>query len=208
MCIPSRTAVRRGHAPAASRHSILPGDSAVRQWRWKNTRGPHRSRHVPNARLPAIFTGTRSGPICTFRRSSQFAAGTQRRVAVDVLRTIEDRPGHFAGVLRIGLFGRKIHDLIRNPDPKDPHLIFLCDSPSPNDPAAREGRGTAPHATDADRSPGSRGEDLRYISTAAPPQILAALHLPQLVDLTPRQPPHQRRGHRERHESIWSPSAP
>ncbi len=114
---------------------------------------------------------------------------SERRVGVDVLRSVEDRTGHFVGVVKIGLFSKKIEQLIKNPNPQDFHLIFLCDSPSPLDPArVKEGGRLLAPLTLSDRLQ-EMGDDLRYVSTAAPPQILAALKLPQLVDLGRGSPP-------------------
>ncbi len=124
-----------------------------------------------------------------FAQIDQNLPGPRRRAAVEVLRTIEDRPGHFTGVLKIGLFSRRLEKLIANHDPQDPHLIFLCDSPSPLDPQRVKQGGRLVTPLDASDRLEEMGDDLRYVSTAAPPQILAALRLPQLVDLGRGSPP-------------------
>ena len=55
----------------------------------------------------------------------------KRRVEVSVQKTIEDSPGHFVGVLRVGLLAAKIDEAVQQhitgPGQPDQHLIFLCD---------------------------------------------------------------------------------
>src|ERR1700761_4614936 len=55
----------------------------------------------------------------------------KRRVEVSVQKTVEDKPGHFAGVLRVGLLAAKIDEAVKQhitePGQPDDHLIFLCD---------------------------------------------------------------------------------
>ncbi len=56
----------------------------------------------------------------------------KRRVEVSVQKTVEDKPGHFVGVLRVGLLAAKINEAVQQhitgpPGQPDQHLIFLCD---------------------------------------------------------------------------------
>jgi adenylate cyclase len=95
---------------------------------------------------------------------------TDRRVEVSVQKAIDNPPGHFVGVLRIGLFKNAIDNTIANPPAVDTstHTIFLCDN---------EGRLVA--------LSGSNhyivsGDDLRLDPAGAPPQVLAALARPSL----------------------------
>lgn len=145
----------------------------------------------PTFRTPASrqFYGDAIWTDLHYAQIDQYFPENQRRVAVDVLRSVEDRPGHFVGVLKIGLFSKKIEQLIENPDLQDFHQIFMCDSPSPLDPArVKEGGRLLAPLTPSDRLE-EMGDDLRYVSIAGPRQILAALRLPQLVDLGRGSPP-------------------
>jgi adenylate cyclase len=55
----------------------------------------------------------------------------KRRVEVSVQKTVEDTPGHFVGVLRVGLLAAKIDQAVEQhitgAGQPDQHLIFLCD---------------------------------------------------------------------------------
>jgi adenylate cyclase len=93
----------------------------------------------------------------------------RRRVEVSVQEAIDEPPGHFAGVLRIGLFKDKIDRAIEMP-PVDTrtHTIFLCD----NDARLIAMSGTTHYRL--------YGDDLRVDPKDAPPQILEALQRPIL----------------------------
>ena len=98
------------------------------------------------------------------------AAPTEhRRVEVSVQEAIDDPPGHFAGVLRIGLFKDKIdHSIEVAPVDSATHTIFLCDN---------EGRIVAMSGT---THYGLYGDDLRVDPANAQRQVMAALNLPIL----------------------------
>jgi adenylate cyclase len=97
----------------------------------------------------------------------------KRRVEVSVLKAIESPAGHFAGVLRIGLFKDAIDRAIDLPDTVDAatHSLFICDS---------GGRlialtGTYPYV--------ASGDDLRIRSSDAPMEVQAALQRPALASV-------------------------
>lgn len=56
----------------------------------------------------------------------------ERRVEVSVQKTVEDEKGDFLGVLRVGLFQKKIDKItqlkLAPHDPKDPHIVFITDT--------------------------------------------------------------------------------
>ncbi|MGA3172095.1 MAG: adenylate/guanylate cyclase domain-containing protein [Chthoniobacteraceae bacterium] len=99
---------------------------------------------------------------------------TDRRVEVSVQETIENPPGRFAGVLRIGLFKNAIDRAIENPPAVDTstHTIFLCDS---------DGRLIALSGTNHYMV---SGDDLRLNPAGSPPRVLAALARPALRTVT------------------------
>ncbi len=102
----------------------------------------------------------------------------QRRVEVSVQKALENPPGHFAGVLRIGLFTRAIDDAIKYPPSVDrkTHTIFLC----VNDAHLIALPGSADYAV--------MGDDVRLTGAKAPPQVTAALALPSLKSVTSDHP--------------------
>ena len=92
-----------------------------------------------------------------------------RRVEVSVQEAIDFPPGHFAGVLRIGLFKDKIDNSIAvAPVDLTTHTIFLCDN---------EARLVAISGPTHYRL---YGNDVRVDPVNAPRQVLAALKLPIL----------------------------
>ncbi len=105
----------------------------------------------------------------------------QRRVELSVQRTIEDSAGHFAGVLRVGLFKSEIDDSVRQDITEvmkgDQHLIFLCD------PQGRliTGWGDRHRVT-------ASGDDLRISPANVPPMVARALQEPALQDLSEDRP--------------------
>ncbi len=100
----------------------------------------------------------------------------RRRVVVTVQKAVEDAPGHFAGVLRVGLTTQRIDELPREVS-SDSQRVFLCDS---------EGRLVAR------LDPGDRlelvGDDLRVASARMRPEIAAALANPVLRELSEERP--------------------
>jgi adenylate cyclase len=97
----------------------------------------------------------------------------QRRVELSVQKTVEDAAGHFAGVLRVGLFKSEIDAAVRRGvtglGDRDPHLIFLCDSQG----RLITGWGSRDRVT-------TSGDDLRIAPADVPPAVAEALTLPQL----------------------------
>ncbi len=97
----------------------------------------------------------------------------QRRVELSVQKTVEDAPGHFAGVLRVGLFKAEIDDAVRQNVTGvmtgDPHLIFLCDTQG----RLITGWGSRDRVT-------TSGDDLRIAPADIPPVVSRALNLPAL----------------------------
>jgi len=91
----------------------------------------------------------------------------ERRVVVTVQKAVEDAPGHLAGVLRVGLLARTIDELPRVQDGDGPRRVTLSDS---------EGRLVA-RVDPSDRVV-LDGDDLRVVSTRAPPEVRAALQPP------------------------------
>ena len=94
----------------------------------------------------------------------------KRRVEVSLLKAIEAPAGHFAGVLRIGLFKDAIDRAIELPDTVDAsmHSHFICDS---------SGRLIA--MAGANQYVES-GDDLRLSGSDAPPEVQTALQRPSL----------------------------
>jgi adenylate cyclase len=96
-----------------------------------------------------------------------------RREEVSVLKAIESPAGHFAGVLRIGLFNKAINRAIELPNTVDTRVrsfysLFICDN---------TGRLIA--LPGDDRYADSNG-DLRLAATDAPPEVQTALQRPAL----------------------------
>jgi adenylate cyclase len=87
----------------------------------------------------------------------------ERRVVVTVQKAIEDAPGQFAGVLRVGLLTRTIDSLPRRRS-TEVERVFLCDA---------DGRLVARLESDDRIEP--VGDDLRVQSSRVPPEIQAAL---------------------------------
>jgi adenylate cyclase len=100
----------------------------------------------------------------------QAKAESQRRVEVSVQKAIDDPPGQFAGVLRIGLFKGAIDRAVTMPPGVDTsnHSIFLCDS---------DGRLIALSGSNHYML---SGDDVRLSPDGAPPQVLDALKRPIL----------------------------
>ena len=100
----------------------------------------------------------------------------QRRVELSVQRTIEDATGHFAGVLRVGLFKSEIDGAVRQNITGvmkgDPHLIFLCDSQG----RLITGWGNRDRVT-------TSGDDLRIAPADVPPTVERALEEPELKNI-------------------------
>ncbi len=105
----------------------------------------------------------------------------KRRVELSVQKTIEDSPGHFAGVLRVGLLKSKIDGAVRQhitgQAEGDPHLIFLCDKQG----RLITGWGDRDHVTVS-------GDDLRIAPGDVPPMVATALQQPALKDVDATRP--------------------
>jgi adenylate cyclase len=105
----------------------------------------------------------------------------QRRVEVSVQKAIEDSPGHFAGVLRVGLMKTQIEGAVQqhitSRDEGDPHLIFICDNEG-RLIAGFGGRGRVVVS----------GDDLRVAPADVPPVAARALQEPALKDLDRDRP--------------------
>jgi adenylate cyclase len=97
----------------------------------------------------------------------------KRRVELSVQKTVEDASGHFAGVLRVGLFKTEIDGAVRQNVTGvmqgDPHLIFLCDTQG----RLITGWGNRDRVT-------TSGDDLRIAPGDVPPVVAQALELPIL----------------------------
>ncbi len=106
----------------------------------------------------------------------------KRRVEVSVQKTVEDKPGHFVGVLRVGLLAAKIdqavHQHITGPGQPDDHLIFLCD---------QDGRlitGFPGH----EQVTLSGNDDLRVPTDGIPEPVVRALKEPALAKVDSEHP--------------------
>ncbi len=97
----------------------------------------------------------------------------QRRVELSVQKTVEDASGHFAGVLRVGLFKSEIDGAVRQNVTGvmrgDPHLIFLCDTQG----RLITGWGNRDRVT-------TSGDDLRIAPSDVPPVVARAVEQPAL----------------------------
>jgi adenylate cyclase len=100
----------------------------------------------------------------------------ERRIVVTAQKTVDDVPGHFAGVVRAGILGRTIDELPRmgadDVDPGAPARAFLCDPRgrlltrlAPGDPVV------------------VLGDDLRVVPASVPPEVAAALAHPDATSL-------------------------
>jgi len=102
----------------------------------------------------------------------------EQRVEVSVQKSIDNPPGQFAGVLRIGLFKDAIDRAIDMPSSVDTqtHTIFLCDS----DGHLVALSGSNHYVT--------IGDDVRVSPADAPLPVAAALRLPILHTVTDSHP--------------------
>lgn len=91
----------------------------------------------------------------------------QRRVVVSVQKAIEDTPGHFAGVLRVGLLTHAI-DALPATRSRDPEQVLLCDD---------QGRLVARLSPD-DKVVSTNDDELRVVPAHEPPEVAAALAHP------------------------------
>jgi adenylate cyclase len=100
----------------------------------------------------------------------------KRRVEVSVQKTVEDKPGHFAGVLRVGLLAAKIDEAVEQhitgPGEPDQHLIFLCDQQG----RLITGFPEHEHVT-------LTGDDLRIPTEGIPGPVVRALKEPALTQV-------------------------
>jgi adenylate cyclase len=100
----------------------------------------------------------------------------RRRVEVSVQKTVEDAPGHFVGVLRVGLLAAKIDEAVEQhitgPGQPDQHLIFLCDQQG----RLITGFPGHEHVTVS-------GDDLRIPTTGIPDPVVRALQDPALAGI-------------------------
>jgi hypothetical protein len=100
----------------------------------------------------------------------------ERRVIVTVQKAVEDVPGHFVGVMRVGLLTQTIDNLPRI-DTSESQRVFLCDL---------KGRLVArPDVVDAVQPV---GDDLRVVSRRLPPETAAALESLRLLGLSEARP--------------------
>ena len=103
-----------------------------------------------------------------------------KRVVLSVQKAVEDRPGHFVGVIRVGLLASTI-DALPGLDAggtaADPRFVFLCDA---------EGR-LVSRIRPSDRIALS-GIDLRVSATHVPAPLAAALSSAALKRVTLEQP--------------------
>jgi len=100
----------------------------------------------------------------------------KRRVEVSVQKTVEDKPDHFAGVLRVGLLAAKINEAVEQhitgPGEPDQHLIFLCDQQG----RLITGFPEHEHVT-------LTGDDLRIPTDGIPGPVVRALKEPALAQV-------------------------
>ena len=92
----------------------------------------------------------------------------QRRVVVSLQKAVDDKPGHFAGVVRVGLLTSAIDELPRLQS-QDSERVLLCDL---------RGRLVARLAPE-DRIESQEGE-LRVVPAHEPPEVAAALGHPRV----------------------------
>lgn len=90
----------------------------------------------------------------------------ERRIVVTEQKAVDDRPGHFAGVVRVGLLTRTI-DALPRLRARDAERVVLCDA---------HGRLVA-RLDPADRI-AAMGDDLRVVPAQMPPEVAAALERP------------------------------
>jgi adenylate cyclase len=117
---------------------------------------------------------------------SQFDAAlpaAKRRVAVDLQRAVEDEPGHFAGVVRVGLLTQTIDALTREAmgdaggAQKDPRRAFLCDA-----------HGHLVTRLEPEDVPVQIGDEVRIEPAVVPAPIAKALASPVLAEVSVAQP--------------------
>ena len=105
----------------------------------------------------------------------------KRRVEVSVQKTVEDKPGHFVGVLRVGLLAAKIDEAVQQhitgPGEPDQHLIFLCDQQG----RLITGFPEHEHVT-------LTGDDLRIPADGIPGPVVRALKEPALAQVDETHP--------------------
>ena len=132
----------------------------------------------PTFRTPVArdFYGSAIWSDLSFSELDSALAPADRRVVVTVQKAVEDAPGHFAGVLRVGLLTQRIDELPRLVTNAS-QRVFLCDP---------EGRLIA-RLDPRDRLE-AVGDDLRVASEGVRPEIAAALSSPALRELSEERP--------------------
>ena len=101
----------------------------------------------------------------------------QRRVVVSAQQAVEDQGGRFLGVLRVGLLTKRLNELVQRPTEKDPHRVFFCDT-----------QGRLITAIGDQDSVQQIGDDLRVVPASPPPEVQAALRLPELRQMSRDRP--------------------
>ena len=89
----------------------------------------------------------------------------EQRIVVTVQKAVEDTPGHFAGVVRVGLLAATIDALPRMARMDEPQRVILCDG---------EGRLVA-RLDRNDAVEPTKDKDLRIAPRNVPPEVAAAL---------------------------------
>ncbi|MGA7124046.1 MAG: adenylate/guanylate cyclase domain-containing protein, partial [Polyangiaceae bacterium] len=132
----------------------------------------------PTFRTPVArdFYGSAIWSDLSFSELDSELPPVDRRVVVTVQKAVEDAPGHFAGVLRVGLLTQRIDELPRLVTNAS-QRVFLCDA---------EGRLVA-RLDPRDRLE-SVGDDLRVASEGVRPEVAAALSSPALRELSEERP--------------------
>ena len=105
----------------------------------------------------------------------------EQRVVVTVQKAVEQSPGQFVGVVRVGLLTQTI-DALPSLDQAESQRVFLCDL----------GGRLVARLDPADRLE-VVDDDLRVAPARAPPEIAAALESRGLRDLSPAHPEHSER---------------
>jgi len=103
-----------------------------------------------------------------------------RRVVMTVQKAVEDRPGHFAGVIRVGLLGATIDGLQGlgvGGSGSDARFVFLCDA-----------QGRLVSRLDRTDPVALFGDDLRIASKRLAPPVAAALSSHALAQLSSERP--------------------
>jgi adenylate cyclase len=176
--------VRKEHdAFFAERREIVPGPQlAAQPWQRESGAIDDPTSH------PTFVTPTRKDlygtPVWSDLHWSQFDADLpepQRRVEVSVQQVVTDAAGNFLGVMRVGLLTEQLQTAVAlklAPEGQpDPHRIFLCDT---------DGR-LITRISPADRLEVS-GDDLRISSARQPPEIVSALAMPGLNQVSGKNP--------------------